>query len=86
MAIKYLKKAPKTASTDDAKTREIVQTLLKDLETSKETGCKELTKKFDKYDGEIVVSQYSIGQMDLHIIMKVMIFSILKFLKNLNHI
>ena len=40
MAIKYLKKAPKTASTDDAKTREIVQTLLKDLETSKETGCK----------------------------------------------
>ena len=38
MAIKYLKKAPKTASTDDAKTREIVQTLLKDLETSKETG------------------------------------------------
>ena len=30
MAIKYLKKAPKTASTDDAKTREIVQTLLKD--------------------------------------------------------
>ena len=43
MAIKYLKKAPKTASTDDAKTREIVQTLLKDLETSKETGCKELT-------------------------------------------
>jgi len=47
MAIKYLKKAPKTASTDDAKTREIVQTLLKDLETSKETGCKELTKKFE---------------------------------------
>ena len=43
MAIKYLKKAPKTASTDDAKTREIVQTLLKDLETSKETGCRELT-------------------------------------------
>ena len=36
MAIKYLKKAPKTASTDDAKTREIVQTLLKDLETSKD--------------------------------------------------
>ena len=47
MAIKYLKKAPKTASTDDAKTREIVQTLLKDLETSKENGCKDLTKKFD---------------------------------------
>ena len=59
MAIKYLKKAPKTASTDDAKTREIVQTLLKDLETSKETGCKELTKKFDKYEGDIICLLYT---------------------------
>ena len=63
MAIKYLKKAPKTASTDDAKTREIVQTLLKDLETSKETGCKELTKKFDKYEGEIIVTKEKIDEI-----------------------
>ena len=40
MAIKYLKKAPKTASTDDAKTREIVQTLLKDLEHLKKLDVK----------------------------------------------
>ena len=64
MAIKYLKKAPKTASTDDAKTREIVQTLLKDLETSKETGCKELTKKFDKYEGDIIVSKERIEEIN----------------------
>ena len=63
MAIKYLKKAPKTASTDDAKTREIVQKLLKDLETSKETGCKELTKKFDKYEGDIIVSKERIEEI-----------------------
>ena len=48
MTIKYLKKASKTASTDDNKTRDIVQSLLKELENSKEEGCKELTKKFDK--------------------------------------
>ena len=31
MAITYLKKSPKTSSTDDTKTREIVENILKDL-------------------------------------------------------
>ena len=47
MGIQYLKKAVKTASTDDTKTRDIVQKLLSELEKSKEDGCKELTKKFE---------------------------------------
>ena len=64
MTIKYLKKAPKTASTDDTKTKDIVQNLLKELEKSKEQGCKELTKKFDKYDGEIVVSKEKIEELN----------------------
>ena len=51
MTITYLKKSPKTSSTDDTKTREIVENILKDIETSKEEGCKELSKKFDKYEG-----------------------------------
>jgi len=57
MAIKYLKKSPKTSSTDDSKTAEIVQGLLNDLDKSKEQGCIDLTKKFDKYDGDIIVSK-----------------------------
>ena len=60
MTIKYLKKSPKTSSTDDLKTREIVQKLLNDLEKTREDGCKELTKKFDKYNGEIIVSKEKI--------------------------
>ena len=48
MPIKYLKKSPKTSSTDDGKTREIVEGILKDIDESKEEGCKELGKKFDK--------------------------------------
>ena len=64
MTIKYLKKATKTASTDDTKTKEVVQSLLKELEKSKEEGCKELTKKFDKYDGEIVVSKEKLEELN----------------------
>ena len=56
MAITYLKKSPKTSSTDDNKTTGIVQDLLKNIETTKEQGCIDLTKKFDKYDGDIIVS------------------------------
>ena len=40
MAITYLKKSPKTSSTDDTKTREIVENILKDIEKTKEEGCK----------------------------------------------
>ena len=67
MAIKYLKKSPKTSSSDDLKTREIVQNLLNDLEKSREDGCKELTKKFDKYDGEIIVSKEKIEEIKKNI-------------------
>ena len=45
MAITYLKKSPKTSSTDDTKTREIVENILKDIEQTKEEGCKEYSKK-----------------------------------------
>ena len=63
MAIQYLKKSPKTSSTDDTKTTGIVQDLLKDIETTKEQGCIDLTKKFDKYDGDIVVSKERIEEV-----------------------
>ena len=63
MAIKYLKKSPKTSSTDDTKTTEVVKGLLKDIENNKEKACIDLTKKFDKYDGEIVVSKERIEKI-----------------------
>jgi len=46
MAIKYLKKSPKTPSTDDSKTTEIVKGLLKEIEISK-IAVKDLNKKRD---------------------------------------
>ena len=39
MAIQYIKKSPKTSSTDDTKTTEIVKNLLKEIENSKEEAC-----------------------------------------------
>ena len=67
MAINYLKKSPKTSSTDDTKTAEIVANLLKDIEASKEQGCIDLTKKFDKYEGEIVVSKERIEEIQFEV-------------------
>jgi len=44
MAIQYLKKSPKTSSTDDTKTREIVENILKDIEQTKEEVVKNIQK------------------------------------------
>ena len=63
MAITYLKKSPKTSSTDDTKTTEIVKGLLKDIEENKEQACIDLTKKFDKFDGDIIVSKEKIEEI-----------------------
>jgi sulfopropanediol 3-dehydrogenase len=62
MAVKYLKKASKNPSTDDYKTRAAVQKILIDLEKRREKGIKEITKKFDKYEGEIVLSKDKIDE------------------------
>ena len=63
MTIKYLKKANKSSSTDDQKTKEIVEKILKELVKSKEDGCKVLKKKFDSYEGDIIVSKEKIEEI-----------------------
>ena len=63
MTIKFLKKSPKSSSTDDTKTREIVEGILKDIEKTKEEGCRELSKKFDNYDGDVIVSREKIEEI-----------------------
>ena len=50
MSINYLKKAIKTPSTDDHKTKEIVQNILDDIEKRRETSIKEITKKLSWQD------------------------------------
>jgi len=62
MTIKYLKRAIKNPSTDDTKTRIVVQKILNDIEKRREEAIKEITKKFDKYEGEIILSEEKIEE------------------------
>ena len=62
MTIKYLKKAIKNPSTDEHETRANVQKILNDLEIRREQGIKEISKKFDKYEGEVIVSKEKIEE------------------------
>ena len=62
MAVKYIKKASKTPETDDHKTQAAVQDILNDIAKRKEVALKELNKKFDKYDGEVIVSKEKIEE------------------------
>ena len=62
MAVKYIKKAAKTPETDDHKTQAAVQDILNDIAKRKEEALKELNKKFDKYDGEVIVSKDKIEE------------------------
>ena len=62
MAVKYIKKATKTPETDDFKTQAAVQDILNDIAKRKEDALKELNKKFDKYEGEVIVSKEKIEE------------------------
>ena len=60
MTVKYQKRAIKNPSTDDTATRMAVQNILNDIEKKREEAIKEITKKFDKYEGEIILSKEKI--------------------------
>ena len=60
MAIKYIKKADKSASTDEEETRQRVQDILKDIEKKRDDGIREISRKFDKYEGDVVISREKI--------------------------
>ena len=62
MAVKYIKKAAKTPETDDHKTQAAVQDILNDIAKRKEEALKDLNKKFDKYEGEVIVSKEKIEE------------------------
>jgi sulfopropanediol 3-dehydrogenase len=56
MAVSYLKKAEKTAATGEEDVRATVQAILDEIEAGGEAKAREYAAKFDKWDGEIVVS------------------------------
>ena len=53
--MEYLKKAPKTSTTDTGSTRETVQAILDEIEAGGEEAASRYAARFDRYDGNLVV-------------------------------
>lgn len=56
MAITYLKKAEKQASTDDDKTRGIVSSMLSELEQNGDSAARKYSVDLDGYHGDVIVT------------------------------
>ena len=56
MAITYLKKAPKTSASDAPDVRDTVQSILDEIEAGGEAAARKYAEKFDRYDGNIVLT------------------------------
>ena len=61
MTIEYIKKAHKTATTGEDDVRELVAGMLREIEAGGEAKSVEYTRKFDRWEGEIVVSPETIA-------------------------
>ena len=60
MAVQYLKKADKTSATDAQDVRDIVQGILDEIEAGGEEAAKKYAAKFDRYDGNIILTREEI--------------------------
>ena len=60
MPVKYLKKAELTAESDAADVRDTVQEILDRIEAGGNEVAKEYAAKFDKYDGNLVLTSEEI--------------------------
>jgi sulfopropanediol 3-dehydrogenase len=65
MTITYLKKALRTAESDQDDVRATVQSLLHELERGGDEVARRLARDFDKWDGEIVVSDGAIAAAEV---------------------
>jgi sulfopropanediol 3-dehydrogenase len=62
MSVEYLKKATKTAETDETKTREIVVNMLNDIRENGETAVKKYAEKLDNWTGDFIITKDDIAK------------------------
>ncbi|MEM9049273.1 MAG: histidinol dehydrogenase [Pseudomonadota bacterium] len=67
MAREYLKKAVLTATSDASDTQEIVRGILADIEARGDAGALEYAAKFDKYEGEILLSDAAVAAAEAQV-------------------
>lgn len=58
----YLKKASKTSTSDAGDVRETVQTILDEIEAGGEAAARAYAEKFDRYDGNVVLTPDEIAE------------------------
>lgn len=61
MTVEYLKKAPLHSRSDATETREIVRTILNEIEAGGDAKALEYAAKFDKYEGETILTNKAIA-------------------------
>jgi len=61
MTVEYLKKAPLHSRSDATETREIVRTILDEIEAGGDAKALEYAAKFDNYEGEIILTDEAIA-------------------------
>jgi sulfopropanediol 3-dehydrogenase len=57
----YLKSVPKRGATDQSDVTQAVRALLSEIEQGGEAAARDLSRRFDKWDGEIIVSRVAIA-------------------------
>jgi sulfopropanediol 3-dehydrogenase len=62
MTVEYLKRAVKTAATDEADVRATVQAMLADIEAGGEQKAADYARRLDKWDGDIVVAAAEVAK------------------------
>jgi len=67
MSITYLKKAILTSTTDSADVQKTVQEILNDIETGGDSKALEYAAKFDKYEGNILLTRKEIEAAKAHV-------------------
>lgn len=60
MTVEYLKKAPLHSRSDATETREIVRNILDEIEAGGDAKALEYAAKFDKYEGEVILTKEAI--------------------------
>ena len=63
MAVVFKKKANKTPTSDEVETRKLVQETLDQIDINRDTAVLNLSKKFDNYEGDIIVSKEIIEEI-----------------------
>lgn len=59
--VTYLKRAPKTSATGQSDVHGLVQTMLDEIEEGGEEAARRFAEKFDRYEGDIVVSAEAVA-------------------------